>query len=101
MQKRSWGEAFTRVPILVRWRLLLLAAEHRIAVLRDILRRVAIRGIQVARDRDLLRDLVDVACDHMASGTLQRPFREPDDAAPIMGLVIVPSSLYSTVIVTC
>ena len=74
MQKRSWGEAFTRVPILVRWRLLLLAAEHRIAVLRDILRRVAIRGIQVAGDRDLVRDLVDVACERMASGTLQKPF---------------------------
>ena len=74
LRTRSWEEAFTRIPILVKWHLLLLAAEQRIAVLRYILRRVAIRSIKVARDRDLVRDLVDDACERMDSGALQRPF---------------------------
>ena len=74
LRKRSWGEAFTRVPILVRWHLLLLVAENRIGVLRYILRRVAFRAIQVARDRDFFRELVDDACERMDSGTLQGPY---------------------------
>ena len=42
--------------------------------MRYILWRVAIRAIQVARDRDLVRDLVDDACERMDSGTLEEPF---------------------------
>ena len=35
LRTRSWEEAFTRIPILVKWHLLLLAAEEHIAVLRS------------------------------------------------------------------